>query len=123
MDFSTSTVTAPATQPAPKSVPDMRPTADAAASVRKTMPELALAMPSPPATSQLAEVSRSMLGEEAPVELDKRARISAVSAIQRTLKPYGISMLPQSAEEAAVAARSTEAAPQDKEEAKEKVQA
>lgn len=105
MDFSASTVVAPVSPPAPKSVPDMRPTADVAASVRKTNPDLPVAMPSPPATSQLAAVSRSMMGEAAPVELDPKARISALSAVERTLKPYGISMLPQSAEEAADDAR------------------
>jgi hypothetical protein len=102
MDFSASTVAAPA---APRPVTDMRPTADAAATVRITRPALAFAMPSPPATSQVAEVSRSMLNAEAGVDGDARDRIAPVSMIERTLKPYGISMLPKSAEEAAAEAK------------------
>lgn len=122
MDFSASTMVAPVSSPAPKSVPDMRPSADAAASVRKTKPDLPVAMPSPPATSQLAEVSRSMMDDAAPVELDPTARISALSAVERTLKPYGISMLPQSAKQAAEDARAKDTAPGDDSPEKEKVQ-
>jgi hypothetical protein len=115
MDFSASTVAAPA---APRPVTDMRPTADAAATVRITKPALAFAMPSPPATSQVAEVSRSMLRADTGVEGDASDRIAPVAMIERTLKPYGISMLPKSAEEAAaeaIADKSDEAepAPQD----------
>lgn len=108
MDFSASTVAAPASQPAPRHVADMRPSADAAASARKTIPDLPVAMPSPPATSQTAEVSRSMLRDASPVELDGPARISAVSMVERTLKPYGISMLPKTVKEAADAASRAE---------------
>lgn len=122
MDFSASTMVAPVSSPAPKSVPDMRPSADAAASVRKTKPDLPVAMPSPPATSQLAEVSRSMMDDAGPVELDPTARISALSAVERTLKPYGISMLPQSAKQAAEDARAKDTAPRDDSPEKEKVQ-
>lgn len=121
MDFSASTMVAPVSSPAPKSVPDMRPSADAAATVRKTKPDLPVAMPSPPATSQLAEVSRSMMGDAAPVELDPTARISALSAVERTLKPYGISMLPQSAKDAADEARTKDAGAEDDSMEKEKV--
>lgn len=121
MDFSASTMVAPVSSPAPKSVPDMRPSADAAATVRKTKPDLPVAMPSPPATSQLAEVSRSMMGDAAPVELDPTARISALSAVERTLKPYGISMLPQSAKDAADDARTKDAGAEDDNMEKEKV--
>lgn len=123
MDFSASTVAAPVSPPAPKMVADMRPSADAAASVRKTRPDLPVAMPSPPATSQLAAVSCSMMGDASPVELDRNARISAVTAVERTLKPYGISMLPQSAEEAANAARALAKDQVNGETEEEKVQA
>ena len=99
MDFTTSTVAAPATMPAPKLVADMRPAADAAATARITKPELPLAMPTPPATSQVAEVSRSML--RSGVDADSSTRIAPVTTLDRTLKPYGISMLPKSTEEAA----------------------
>lgn len=123
MDFSASTVAAPVSPPVPKMVADMRPSADAAASVRKTRPDLPVAMPSPPATSQLAAVSRSMMGDASPVELDRNARISAVTAVERTLKPYGISMLPQSAEEAAATARALAKDQVNGETEEEKVQA
>ena len=122
MDFSASTMVAPVSSPAPTSVPDMRPSADAAASVRKTKPDIAVAMPTPPATSQLAEVSRSMMRDAAPVELDPTARISAVSAVERTLKPYGTSMLPQSAAKAADQARAEDAGQADSTSETEKVQ-
>ena len=102
MDFSASTVAAPA---APRPVADMRPTADAAATVRITKPALAVAMPTPPATSQVAEVSRSMLRAEAGVEGNAGDRIAPITMIERTLKPYGISMLPKSVEEAAAEAQ------------------
>ena len=108
MDFTTSTVAAPAPQPAPRAIADMRPAADAAATARITKPELPVAMPTPPATSQVAEVSRSMLGSG--VDVDASTRIAPVQMLERTLKPYGISMLPKSAEEAAKDARSTQAA-------------
>lgn len=109
MDFSASTVAAPA---APRPVPDMRPTADAAATVRITKPALALAMPTPPATSQVAEVSRSMLRADTGIEGNATDRIAPVTMIERTLKPYGISMLPKSAEDAAAEARADQAAGQ-----------
>jgi hypothetical protein len=98
MDFSASTVAAPA---APRPVTDMRPAADAAATARITKPALAVAMPTPPANSQVAEVSRSMLRADTGAEGDVGDRIAPVTMIERTLKPYGISMLPKSAEEAA----------------------
>ena len=102
MDFYASTVAAPA---APRPVTDMRPTADAAATVRITKPTLPVAMPTPPATSQVAEVSRSMLRQDAGVEGDTSDRIAPVAMIERTLKPYGISMLPKSAKDAAADAQ------------------
>ena len=97
MDFSASTVAAPA---APRPVADMRPTADAAATVRITKPALPVAMPTPPATSQVAEVSRSMLRADTGAEGNADDRIAPVTMIDRTLKPYGISMLPKSTQEA-----------------------
>jgi hypothetical protein len=120
MDFSTSTVAAPAT-PAPRPIADMRPTADAAATARITKPELPVAMPTPPATSQVAEVSRSMLG--AGVDADSSTKIAPVAMIERTLKPYGISMLPKSAEQAADAARTQNAAKQVKDRAPRETEA
>lgn len=85
--------------PAPQMVPDQRPTADAAALARDPRPEvpLTIAAPAVPAArlSQVAEVTRSALRAEAPsatdpsLPLDKRLR-----EVPRTLKPYGVSMLP-----------------------------
>ena len=108
MDWMTSTVAAPAPQAAPRAIADMRPAADAAATARITKPELPVAMPTPPATSQVAEVSRSMLGTG--LDPDSSIRISPVEMIERTLKPYGISMLPKSSEAAAAATRTETAA-------------
>ncbi len=110
MDFSASTVAAPV-MPAPRPVADMRPTADAAATVRITKPALPVAMPTPPATSQVAEVSRSMLTPDTGTELQAGARVAPVTMIERTLKPFGISMLPNSAEEAAADATAEQAKP------------
>lgn len=111
MDYTTSTVAAPALPPAPRPVTDMRPAADAAATARITKPELPVAMPTPPANSQVAEVSRSMLGTG--LDTDTSPRIAPVQMLDRTLKPYGISMLPQSAEDAADDARAGLAARTD----------
>ena len=63
-----------------------------------------------------------MMDDAGPVELDPTARISALSAVERTLKPYGISMLPQSAKQAAEDARAKDTAPRDDSPEKEKVQ-
>lgn len=81
-----------ATQAAPRMVADLRPTADAAALARDPRAAGASATPpvaAPPATqpatlSQLAEVSRSMIGQ----------RVGAVTEPQRVLKPWGVAMLP-----------------------------
>ena len=110
MDFSSSMVSAPVTMPAPKVVTDMRPTADAAATVRITKPELPVANPTPPATSQVGAVSRSMLGSGKGLELNGDNPIAPVTEVERTLKPYGISMLPQSLEQANADATKAEAA-------------
>ena len=110
MDLSSSMVAAPVSVPAPRVIPDMRPTADAAATVRITKPELPVAVPTPPANSQIAAVSRSMLGAGKGLELETGSAIAPVTSVERTLKPYGISMLPQSLEQAdaqASAARAT----------------
>jgi hypothetical protein len=109
MDFSSSMVAAPVTMPAPKIVPDMRPAADAAATVRITKPELPLGNPTPPANSQVAAVSRSMLGSGKGLELETGSPIAPVTEVERTLKPYGISMLPQSLEQANAQATATKA--------------
>lgn len=111
MDFTTSTGAAPALPPAPRPVADLRPAADAAATARITKPELPVAMPTPPATSQMAEVSRSMLGSG--IDADASTKIAPVQMPERTLKPYGISMLPKSTEEAALDARAAMVLPKE----------
>lgn len=103
MDFSSTMVAAPVSVPAPRAITDMRPSADAAATVRITKPELPVAVPTPPATSQVAAVSRSMLGSGKGLELGAGSAIAPVTEVERTLKPYGISMLPQSLEQASAA--------------------
>ena len=100
MDFSSTMVAAPVLPAGPRYVADMRPAADAAATVRITKPELPVAVPTPPANSQVAAVSRSMLGSGKGLELETGSLIAPVTEVERTLKPYGISMLPQSLEQA-----------------------
>ena len=109
MDFSSSMVAAPVSVPAPRVIPDMRPSADAAATVRIRKPELPVAVPTPPATSQVAAVSRSMLGSGKGLELETGSLIAPVTEVERTLKPYGISMLPQSLDQANAQASAAQA--------------
>lgn len=74
----------------PPPVADMRPSADAAAMVRDTSPETPL--PVPPTATQQGLVGRLMIKE--PEEVAKTAPDGPVSEVPRTLKPYGIEMLP-----------------------------
>lgn len=92
----------PGFAPAPQVQPDTRPTADAAALARDATPDLPL--PVPPIPSQQALIGQAALRGIGP---DARARPDApVAEAERTLKPYGIAMLPErSSEEAAAAAR------------------
>ena len=96
MDFAASSMTGSGGLPALRPVPDMRPAADAAAIRRDTKPALAVAaaMPSPPSTLQIGAVSRSMISGATATEPGGSTRIPAVAQAERTLKPYGISMLP-----------------------------
>lgn len=79
----------------PTHISDKRPTADAAAISRAPSPEaplgpMALAVPG---LSQVAAVSQSQL---AGAPLADTSRTNATEQAERTLKPYGVSMLPQS---------------------------
>ena len=96
MDFAASSMTGSVGLPAPRSVPDMRPAADAAAIRRDTKPALAVAaeLPSPPSTSQIGAVNRSMISGATATEPGANSQMPAVQQVERTLKPYGISMLP-----------------------------
>ena len=78
----------------PQPQPDLRPTADAAAVARDPSPEI----PLPPSLSQQGVVSAGMLRGPS-----QTSEIKAVEEVGRTLKPYGISMLPS--EEARETAR------------------
>ncbi|KPP91981.1 MAG: hypothetical protein HLUCCA08_06600 [Rhodobacteraceae bacterium HLUCCA08] len=71
-------------------VPDLRPTADAAAMVRDNIPNLPL--PIPPTSDLQGAVSRSMA--MAPDEAGKARPDAPVKEPERTLKPYGVTMLP-----------------------------
>ncbi len=103
---------------APQLVPDMRPTADAAAIARDTRPHVPLAVAAVPGTSlsQTAEVTRSLLRADTAATTDPSLPLDKrIEQVQRTLKPYGVSMLPdsQSAQRAKAAearARTAEAA-------------
>jgi len=82
-------------QPMPQSAPppaqaDGRAVADAKAVAKDPTPEVPLPIPASP--SQTGLVSKAALSDtESVPKLD----MSAVSAVQRTLKPYGINMLPE----------------------------
>ncbi len=105
--------------PAPQFMPDQRPTADAAAIARNPRPDVPLAVaavtsPVPAQNlSQTVEISKSMLRADSAsptdpaLPLDKR-----LNGIDRTLKPYGVSMLPdtEAAQRAKAAARRADAA-------------
>jgi hypothetical protein len=78
---------------APQFAPDQRPAADAAVMARDTRPYVAMTIaPTPVAgLSQTAAVSRSNVAASAEsLELAEKA----VVEIDRTLKPYGVTMLP-----------------------------
>ncbi len=89
MDMNTRIYAAPVASPPAR--PDQRPAADAAALARAPRPDVPL--PIPPSNGQIAAISQSLM----PTRPDARddGDRGEVSAIQRTLKPYGISMLPQ----------------------------
>ena len=71
----------------PPSQPDGRASADVAATVKDPHPEVPLPMPASP--SQTGLVSKASISEE------PETPPFGTSEIQRTLKPYGISMLPE----------------------------
>ncbi len=75
----------------PPARPDQRPAADAAALNRAPRPDVPLAIP--PGNGQIAAISQSLM----PTRTDGREKgtVAEVSGVQRTLKPYGITMLPQ----------------------------
>lgn len=76
----------------PPAIADQRPTADAAAIATDKTPETPL--PVPPSPHQQALVGQAMMQTD---KSDGKARPDApVTAAERTLKPYGISMLPDS---------------------------
>lgn len=81
----------PVEHPAPPPAQhDGRAVADAAAS--KTNPRPDVPMPVPASPSQTGLVSKAAIPEkEAAPKLD----VAGVSAAERTLKPYGINMLPE----------------------------
>jgi hypothetical protein len=96
MDFAASSISA---QAAPTFVADTRPSADVAASKTTREPALAFAPTGmAPNTSQAATVSRSLLLATGVEEPQKPGAVSAISAVERTLKPYGTPMLPQQIE-------------------------
>ncbi len=81
----------PVVQPAQQlAVPDGRAPADASAIAKDPTPEVPL--PIPASSSQTGIISKAALADnDATPQLDT----SGVSAVQRTLKPYGINMLPE----------------------------
>lgn len=92
MDFGSSHISM---QSAPIPVADTRPSADVAAS--KTVKEPALpftASGMAPNASQAASVSRTMLLATGVEEADQTRAVSSITQVERTLKPYGMPMLP-----------------------------
>jgi len=91
----TASVAAPA---APRHVPDLRPAADAAATRHSRTPPLPVGPGAtlPPAATQSGEVSRSLMLANGLEESDAVRMMQPVTAVPRTLKPFGISMLPDS---------------------------
>jgi len=78
---------------APNYVADLRPSADIAALARDPRPEIPMALPA--STAQAAIVNRNLL--DTPQKGSELARTSVtppIEALARTLKPYGVSMLP-----------------------------
>lgn len=97
MEFGPSFVAA---QSAPIPVADTRPSADVAASKKTTEPELKFAAGTnaPPTTSQAAATSRSLMLATEVEDVDKTRSVSSDRPVERTLKPYGVAMLPETAE-------------------------
>ncbi|MGJ8611202.1 MAG: hypothetical protein ACSHWY_08915 [Octadecabacter sp.] len=74
----------------PAAQPDGRVSADAAASTKEPSPEIPLPIPASPSQTGLVSKAAIEDKETAPI-LDS----TGTSAVQRTLLPYGISMLPE----------------------------
>lgn len=92
MDFNDTAALMPTVhQPAPPPAQaDGRATADAAATTKDPRPEVPLPMPASP--TQTGLVSKATLPDK---ETTPKLDTSGVSAMERTLKPYGINMLPE----------------------------
>lgn len=100
MDMSANAFSTPVMQAAPRYVHDLRPGADAAATCRATASVAAFAPVGPPSPTQTAEVSRSMAAalhqtDETGGILAGRVEAGRVEQVERTLKPYGVAMLPR----------------------------
>ena len=97
MVLSANTSFASAAQAVPRFIPDLRPSADAAASTRDDRPvaTLAIASAGPPSPTQAAKVSRSMTTLVKEAERSGGDVVSQLEKAQRTLKPYGVAMLPR----------------------------
>ncbi len=80
----------------PRHVPDQRPSADAAATSRQTVPPLPVAAPLGTGTfnSQTAEVSRSMLLATAISATGEVRHAPDTQTQERRLKPFDLPMLP-----------------------------
>lgn len=85
----------------PRHVPDQRPSADAAATSRQTVPPLPVAAPLGTGTfnSQTAEVTRSMLQARAVSATGEVRHAPDTQTPERRLKPFDLPMLPDKAAE------------------------
>jgi hypothetical protein len=86
----------------PVMVPDMRPSADAVALSRNPRPDVPL--PMPPSTSQAGVVSSAVVATTPEVRRSGSALMPTVQETERTLKPYGVYMLPRQTTESQVPA-------------------
>ena len=75
----------------PRHLPDLRPSADAAASIRETAPPptLAIGPAEPPIAAQAMSVGRAMIAAN-PI-----SEVRDVASPERRLVPFGIDMLPR----------------------------
>lgn len=82
MDFSIAPSGAAPAPALPSYKPDQRPAADAVAIARDTTPDVPL--PIPAGFAPLASINQARIAQT----------VGAVAPVERTLKPYGVTMLP-----------------------------
>ena len=95
--------------PAPRHVPDLRPSADAAATRRIDQPVGTTATPSLPGAAVMATFAGSGTGPPA----GNGTGVTATQTVGRVLKPYGVYMLPATDRQPDLPSRRDPASPAD----------